>query len=502
MAAAPSNAAKDGLERYYAADCRLKAVHQTLWASLCPMVRDRLYDALILVLQQRGVVQEEAANLDANGCSEREAARKRRIHQMVCDEPLYRLLGKLQSGFGAERALVFAKSFNKSCDRLSYIHKSRLILPQDKGISNLFASKIQELLLLVHDSYHIDRRHDVRTEHDPISYDIEPAAFHLILRNHTYCQLLRRHDRARRQIKALLNAPKTRPLSSSPSIEHTDFLGVIGPESAASSKQSVGPKMKRKSVEIQSVGRHLDGNRKRRASAPVDERHSVPVSDPVPDAVSHSNSNWNSPSGRFWKVGLDSVSLSPLKRRRHSVDHPVYVPRLREVLDDEFWLSQYRWYIYYFQPRRMKYVYFILLIQQFYGFRRPKVEAMPLPAAFSVHFGQRGAAQKSKEPEADWMVLLSFDLQDMDPQSQRALGVVEYAQFIYYHFVHHAAKFKIQFSDQSIVHYIEHCLFDCKEPLSFHQHLALNIFDKMWNAVFRYLHQMTYEPFVVWMNTK
>ncbi len=526
LGAAGGGAGSAGLERYYAADCRLKAVHSTLWASLCPMVRDRLYDALILVLQQRGVVEEEA--LSGGGCSGQSASLKRRMDAMVCDEPLYRLLGKLQSGFGADSALVFAKSFNKSCDRLSYVHKSRLILPQDKGISNLFASKVQELLLLVHDSYHRDRDHrdapkdgaaDARRQ--DANYDVDPAAFHLILRNLTYCQLLRRHDRAQRQIKALLNAPKTRPLSTSsassspsssssaPSIEHTDGLGIV--EAPSSSKDT------RSSLQIESANHDVvplhrhDGNRQRRASAPLHDPRSVAASHSVSaphrqrDAVSAANCSWNWPSARLLKVGVDS--LSPLKRRRHSVDHPVYVPRLRAVLDDEFWLSQYRWYIYYFQPRRIKYVYFILLIQQFYAFRRHKVEAMPLPPAFAVHFGQRtdsdtATATATATPQPEWRRLLQFELDDMNPQSQPPLGRLQYAQFIYYHFVHSAAKFKIQFSDKDIVRHIEHCLFAQKEPPHFRHHVALNVFDKMFNAVFRYLHQMTYEPFVIWMNTK
>merc|ERR1712176_905782 len=58
--------------------------------------------------------------------------------------------------------------------------------------------------------------------------------------------------------------------------------------------------------------------------------------------------------------------------------------------------------------------------------------------------------------------LLSFDLLDMNPETQKKLNVVEYAQFIYFHFVHRMAKHKIQFSDKSNVKYIEQSLFeDC-----------------------------------------
>merc|ERR1711971_103527 len=89
------------------------------------------------------------------------------------------------------------------------------------------------------------------------------------------------------------------------------------------------------------------------------------------------------PSKKFWKNV--SSSLSPLKRRQYSTEHPCYVPRPRAVLNDEFWLSQYRWYIYYFQPRRMKYIYFVLLIQQFYKFRGNQNICVALPETFTFY---------------------------------------------------------------------------------------------------------------------
>merc|ERR1712129_517937 len=50
---------RDGLEKYYECDKILKRVHPTLYSSLKPMVKDKLYEALILVLQQRGLIQDE-----------------------------------------------------------------------------------------------------------------------------------------------------------------------------------------------------------------------------------------------------------------------------------------------------------------------------------------------------------------------------------------------------------------------------------------------------------
>jgi len=241
------------------------------------------------------------------------------------------------------------------------------------------------------------------------------------------------------------------------------------------------------------------------------------------DNNNDSNSNSNSNHGNFWKV--PSKSLSPKQRRRHSVEHPCYVPRLRHVLNSEFWLSQYRWYIYYFQPRRMKYVYFILLIQQFYKFRMKKQTQIQLPPTFTFYFAgnqsiinkkhtssfsKRSSKKNEKNESAltfdEICNLLTFDLKNMNPETQKELNLLQYSQFIYYHFVHNMASYKIQFSDKSIVKYIEESLFeDCnvaERQRTFKTLINIKIFDKMWNAVFRYLHQMTYEPFVIWMNTK
>ena len=57
---------KDGLEKYYSLDNTLKYVHKTLYQSLKPMIKDRLYNALILVLQQRGLIQEERIKKEKN----------------------------------------------------------------------------------------------------------------------------------------------------------------------------------------------------------------------------------------------------------------------------------------------------------------------------------------------------------------------------------------------------------------------------------------------------
>merc|ERR550525_1241976 len=168
------------------------------------------------------------------------------------------------------------------------------------------------MLLIVADSYHL--RGPISTPNDA-GFDIEPEAFHLILRNHTYCQLLRRHDLAQRQIKTLLNdsPPRSHSVSSasssvSSSIETADFLGVL----PASDPNLIG----------------TPNGRTRRGSAPVrngptlieyrSKRRSLRRSD---------DDNIGGPRGRFWKVSADS--LSPFKRRRHSVEHPVFVPRLR-----------------------------------------------------------------------------------------------------------------------------------------------------------------------------
>merc|ERR1712228_969759 len=207
---------KDGLEKYYECDKILKHIHPTLYASLKPMVRDRLYDALILVLQQRGLIQEEQMKALKNKESK---PRKKRGEDFVMNEPLYRLFGKLIciEGDGRNSSLIYTKSFNKSCGRLSHIHRQRLIVPQDSGVKNEFASRIQDILLLIDDTYHteINRKHQKTKSNEEENlldnqneeksfYDIDPNKFHMILENHTFSQLLQIHDRAQKQIDIIL----------------------------------------------------------------------------------------------------------------------------------------------------------------------------------------------------------------------------------------------------------------------------------------------------------
>eukprot|EP01083_Nonionella_stella_P017009 47507_1 len=407
---------RDGLQKYYSADKMLKRVHPTLYASLKPMVYDRLYDALILVLQQRGVIQEEMTS----------SKKRTKMHQFVMNEPLYRLFGKLQNGMeGRERYMVYSKSFNKSCERLSYTHKTRLILPQDKGISaTVFAHRIQDMLLLCRDTYHHKR-------------PTQDHSFHHMQTNHTYSQLLQVSDRA-----------KQHQIQPTTEIKQQDFL--FGNENQSTSTDYL--------FDSSIKYGHIKAN-----------------------AVT--NNSGQSESNLMMKAKPKYELLSPKKR----VQKPCYVPRLRVVLNDEFWMTQYRWYIYYFQPRRIKYIYFILLIQEFYKFRRFEGK-LSLPQTFSFYF-----ANQNNKTDAIKTHNIDFDLSNMNPQTQNKLNCKQYALFIYYHFVHKDATHKIQFSDPSIVTYIEQSLFD---------KWNLKIFDKMWNAVFRYLHQMTYEPFVIWMNTK
>ena len=130
-------------------------------------------------------------------------------------------------------------------------------------MSNLFASKIQEILLLVSDSYHIDTRchppKPLRNALDlELSYDIEPDAFHRILRNHTFTQLLRRHDAAQQQIDGLFR-PKSNAddgdHDEDDGPKHADLLGLGFGESNNSKHKMQGIQWHR--------------NRDRRISAPT-----------------------------------------------------------------------------------------------------------------------------------------------------------------------------------------------------------------------------------------
>jgi len=412
----------EGLRRYYEADKTLQSVHPTLFASLKPMVTDRLYDALIVVLQQRAVIAEETHALALKG----QKAKHTKMQYLVMNEPLYRMLGKLLPRYGRYATTLHAKAYQKAMERLSASHRARLVVPQDNGVNVLYAAQMHSVLRLVRDSYHSEeakyqlRYHSVKSE---------PAAFHAILRNDSYSRLLRMHDRAQTQIRTILAKQR-----------ECDFLGFGDVNVSTSTKVS---------------GRGKSGSL---ATLKMEKR----------------------PSSSAVMARGRSNSDSRVNGRGQA--QPCFVPALRRVMDDEFWLSRYRWYIYYFQPRRIKYIYFVLLIQRFYRFRADGEQRVPLPETFDFYFGA-----DANSP--------------MNPKVQGAMGLAEYARFIYRHFVDEKAAFKIQFSDKSIVKYIEDCLAEDVEDEE-EGAVDVRIFDKMWNAVFRYLHQMTYEPFVIWINTK
>merc|ERR1711971_293731 len=108
----------EGLRRYYEADKTLQSVHPTLFASLKPMVTDRLYDALIVVLQQRAVIAEETHALALKG----QKAKHTKMQYLVMNEPLYRMLGKLLPRYGRYATTLHAKAYQKAMEHLSASH--------------------------------------------------------------------------------------------------------------------------------------------------------------------------------------------------------------------------------------------------------------------------------------------------------------------------------------------------------------------------------------------
>merc|ERR1712129_57451 len=208
---------RDGLEKYYECDKILKRVHPTLYSSLKPMVKDKLYEALGLVLQRRGVIRDQ--RIDPNR-SKIVDPRIKRGDDFVMNEPLYRMFGKLlcMEADGRNSVLAYAKSFNKSCSRLPSVHKDRLVPYQDNGIKNDYASRIQDMLLLVEDTYHVSmssRHQKIKsneeegllgstTDEEKSFFDIDPNSFHNILENHTFSQLVQINERAQKQIDFII----------------------------------------------------------------------------------------------------------------------------------------------------------------------------------------------------------------------------------------------------------------------------------------------------------
>ncbi|ETO34556.1 hypothetical protein RFI_02535 [Reticulomyxa filosa] len=84
----------------------------------------------------------------------------------------------------------------------------------------------------------------------------------------------------------------------------------------------------------------------------------------------------------------------------------------------------------------------------------------------------------------------------------------EYCMILYYNFIRKGSPHMIQFSDKQLIADIEKVLFstqiDQKDGTikkCLRSTIPFNVYDKMWLAVFRYVHQMCYEQFVIWLNS-
>ncbi|ETO08853.1 hypothetical protein RFI_28536 [Reticulomyxa filosa] len=95
-----------------------------------------------------------------------------------------------------------------------------------------------------------------------------------------------------------------------------------------------------------------------------------------------------------------SLLSNPRKRRRYKADHPCFVPNLRDIMTGEYWSHHFQKYIEDHQPSRLKYLYFLLLIDDFYQYRlepHPQKLAIPNPHNIAFKLFQQ-VKQKQSQP--------------------------------------------------------------------------------------------------------
>ncbi|ETO08852.1 hypothetical protein RFI_28535 [Reticulomyxa filosa] len=76
------------------------------------------------------------------------------LEKVLMKEPLYRIVGKIQPALGRFQVLEFAKSFEKAVAKMGTNSRKFFRQNRDKGIVAAFAPRIQDVVLLVRDTYH------------------------------------------------------------------------------------------------------------------------------------------------------------------------------------------------------------------------------------------------------------------------------------------------------------------------------------------------------------
>ena len=92
---------------------------------------------------------------------------------------------------------------------------------------------------------------------------------------------------------------------------------------------------------------------------------------------------------------------------------------------------------------------------------------------------------------------LTFDLSNF--KKTQKLNLIEYAQFIYYHFIHSKAIYRLGFNDTKIINKVESQMFIEPRVRDIDRmpkgDISLHLFDTMYEIALRYLQQKTYANF-------
>ncbi|ETO24121.1 hypothetical protein RFI_13036 [Reticulomyxa filosa] len=373
------------------------------------------------------------------------------------DKPLYRVIAKMQPDLGRFQIYPFAEAFEKAIAKAGANSQKQWRPRHDKGIVVAFAPRIQDVLLLIRDTYHSADFYQViasypRTKDEQslfeiffkckhtfvyvwciffifvlnvnnfksealkipaqegkedtlvdVDYSIDPRQFLSLLNNDTLTQLNQIAQKsatthkiaATKRVDPNMDWPNESVLKSDNenNNDNEDNNRNVVTDNATTNDNTTN----NENENGNDGDSDNDGDDDDNQNDDIAQRQSHKWSQQMPmptnaNANANANINVDTDINAKEKEGRQSLpnnpandatapkeSLTPRKRRWHKLDNPNYVPNLRDLLVNEYWLNQFQRFIEKCQPSRLKYLYFLMLGEHIYKFRtRPYPKQLPI----------------------------------------------------------------------------------------------------------------------------
>ncbi|ETO34557.1 hypothetical protein RFI_02536 [Reticulomyxa filosa] len=165
----------------------------------------------------------------------------------------------------------------------------------------------------------------------------------MILSNHTFGQLTQIAEKSQQQIKRLQAIDTSRNNTShSPYVDDSPLVSEKG--------------MKEEDVILASID---NDNNNEHQEQPLHLNVITCTNGNDITSLQSIDEPYNqSPTRKYWNAISRELNVKPQRRRYCKVDNPVYVPNLRNILTNDYWLDELQYYVENYQPARLKYLTF------------------------------------------------------------------------------------------------------------------------------------------------